>query len=149
MSLAEIAAVAAILGNGTNIVDKIYTRFFERKTGTPVPADHLPENSLVISNDPAQCALVVTKGGRELSKVTYDQLEKRLSAADFEYITFREGIMKQLYEQWKAGYAELPTEMDPIRKKQLEQRIDGVTNNLGRELDIVLGFISKDWSCTR
>jgi hypothetical protein len=143
MVLAEVAAVAGILGNAANIIDKIYGRFFERKTGKPPPAGLEPEHSGLIRNDPAQGALVVTHRGTEWARVTYDELGQRLSSQDMRHIKTREKVMNQLYEQWEATYPTLATEMNPIRKKQLEQQLDEVTDSLGKELDKVLGFITK------
>jgi hypothetical protein len=92
MPLAEIAAVAGILGNATNIIDKIFSRFFERKTGQAPPQGHLPENSSIIVNKPGEEALVITSHGNEQQKVTYDQLAQKLSAADLQYIKTRERV---------------------------------------------------------
>lgn len=141
--LAEAAAVASVLGNAVNIIDKIYSRFFERKTGMEPPDELKPEHSAVIKNSETESALVLSKGGRELSKVTFDELAERLSNNDMEYIKTREVVMSRLYEQWEAAYPTLVTEMDPIRKTQLKQRIDELTDQLGKELDSILTFVAK------
>lgn len=141
--LAEAAAIASILGNATNIIDKIYDRFFKRKTGNPPPEGLKPEHSAVIKNDPSQSALVLTLQGAQCDKVTYDELGQRLSHQDMRYIQTRERVMKQLYEQWEAAYPTLATEIDPIRKKQLDQRLDEITDDLGKELDRILEFVTN------
>jgi hypothetical protein len=142
--LAEIAAAASILGNATNIIDKIFSRFFEGKTGTSPSEGLKPEHSAVIVNDPAQRALVLSQGGLERARVTYSELGERLSSEEIRYINTRESVMNQLYEQWDAGYRTLATEMDPIRKTQLKQRLDDLAKNeLGKEVNSVLGFINK------
>ena len=87
--------------------------------------------------------MVITSHGNERQKVTYDQLAQKLSAADLQYIKTRERVMDMLYRQWESGYLAIPPEMDPIRRAQLEQRLDGVTGDLGRELGIILGFVEK------
>ena len=51
--------------------------------------------------------------------------------------------MELLSEQWDEAYPTLVTEMNPIRKKQLEQQLDELTDKLGKELAKVLGFIAK------
>jgi hypothetical protein len=143
MVLAEIGVVAGILGNGTNIIDKIYTRFFEMKTGQTAAHGVTTNFSEVIRNDPAQGALVRESHGRIVQKVTYDELAQRLKQGDRRYIQTREKVMMLLYDQWEAAYPELATETNPIRKKQLRQQLDGVTGDLAKELDAVLDFIAK------
>ena len=116
MVLVEVAAVAGILGNATNIIDKIYNRFIEMKTGAPPREGLKPEHSVLIKDDPNRSALILSRDGNEVGKVTYEELGQRLNVSDMRYIRTRENVMNQLYEQWEAAYPTLATEMDPIRK---------------------------------
>lgn len=141
--LAEAAAAASVLGNAANIADKIYSRFFEKKTGAEPPDQLKPEHSTVIKNDETQSALVVSQSGRECARVTYDELAERLSTQEMKYIKTRESVMTGLYKQWEFAYPTLATEMDPIRKVQLTQRLDEVRTALGKEVGNVLSFITK------
>jgi len=143
--IAEIAAVAGILGNAANIIDKIYGRFFERKEGKPPPAGLSPdaEYSTVIRDAPGQKALVSKNKQGQVDKVTYEELAQRLTPEDMRFIKTHEKTMTSYYEQWEAAYPTLALEDDPIRRKRLEQRLDQVLDALAKELAAILGFIEK------
>jgi hypothetical protein len=143
ISLPEAASVAAILSNATGIVDKIYGRFFEVKKGSPPPHEFDPARSAVIENHPDRGALVESQNGVEISKVTYPELSQRLAPDDLRYIKARENTMELLFQQWEGAYPALALESDPLRKVQQQQRLKGVTDDLGRELGSVLDFIEN------
>lgn len=141
--LLEAAQVATVLGHATGIIDKIYSRFFEVKTGSPPSSGLLPEHAAIIRNDPDQEAIVSLWQGNDVARVTYSELGQRLSAADIRYIQAREKIMSQLYDQWEAAELALVTETDPIRAVKVKQQSAGVTDDLGKQLSSVLGFLEK------
>jgi hypothetical protein len=141
ISLLEAGTVAAILGNATGIVDKIYGRFFEVKKGSPPTHEFDPNQSAVIKNHPDRGALVQGQRGVEYSKVTYEELSVRLAPDDLRYIKVREKTMELLYQQWEGAQPALAMESDSIRKVQLQQREKSVTDDLGRELSAILNFI--------
>ena len=143
ISLPDAASVAAILSNATSIVDKIYGRFFQLKSGSPPPHEFDPARSAVIENHPESGALVLTQAGAEYSKVTYQELCQRLAPDDLRYIKVREKTMELLFQQWEGAHPDLAMESDPIRKVQLQQRLKSVTDDLGRELSSVLDFIEN------
>jgi hypothetical protein len=143
ITLSEAASVATILSNATGIVDKIYGRFFEMKKGSSPPHALDPAQSPVFENNPASGALVLNIHGAEISKVTYAELSQRLAPNDLRYIKAREEVMDLLFQQWEGAYPTLALESDPIRKVQLQQRLQHVTDDLGRELGSVLDFIQN------
>jgi hypothetical protein len=51
--------------------------------------------------------------------------------------------MELLFQQWEGAYPALALESDPLRKVQQQQRLKGVTDDLGRELGSVLDFIEN------
>jgi hypothetical protein len=96
-----------------------------------------------VDDAPDKNALVSKNKQRQVGKVKYEVMAQRLTPEDMRYITAHEKTMTSYYEQWEAAYPTLALEVDPIRKKQLEQRLDQVLDALAKELAIILGFIEK------
>jgi hypothetical protein len=136
--------IASILGNATNIVDKIYDRFFKVKSGKEPPPGLQPQHSAIIRDDPQRNALVSQTRGQEVQTVKYEELATKLQPSDLSYIRAREQAMEQHMAIWERVYPTIPLEMDQIRTVQLELQLKQHTDSLGKELAAILDFLATE-----
>jgi hypothetical protein len=140
IDLLTATQIAGILGNATNIVDKIYDRFFKIKSGKEPDSYLRPEHSAIIRDEPSQGALVSKMNGQEFQTLKYEELATKLEKSDFSYIKAREQAMEQHKAIWESVYPTLPLESG-VHKAQIELQLKQHTDALGKELAAILDFL--------
>jgi hypothetical protein len=102
------------------------------------------EYSYQISGTADRESLVTTFQGRELQRVTYNELATKLTSEDLDHIRILETSMNNYYEQWKGLYPTLALETNPEAKEQKERQIDSlIANGMGRDLGRIISFIER------
>jgi hypothetical protein len=141
IGLLEAAQIASVLGNATNIVDKLYNRFFEAR-GQPPPSEALTEHSAKIVDHPQQKAIVSAYKGNEVQRVTYEQLAHRLETSDFRFVKTKEQYLDNLMALYDGIHPQIAVS-SADEAARLRLRESQILTDMSSELGDILRFLEE------
>jgi hypothetical protein len=140
IGLLEVAQIATVLGNATNIVDKLYGRFFEA-SGRPPPGA-LTEHSAKIVDQPQQKAIVSAYKGNEVQRITYEQLAQRLEASDVRFVKTKEQYLDNLMALYDGIHPQIAvSSADEAARLKLKE--SQILRDMSGELGDILRFLEE------
>jgi hypothetical protein len=139
IELATAAAAAAMLSNSVSAVDKVYN-WWRARQGQKLASEGL-------SSDPKKQVLqyVSLTGAAQPAKVvmTYEELAKRLTPEDVNYIKAFETRMRHAMTQWEALNADLPL-ASAVERARIEANMENMKNkDICFSLKEIVGFIEN------
>jgi len=141
--MVDIATVTAAISAATGAVglfDKIADQV--QRFITKQPAPDVPREHRMRIEESGGDIVSRTRGGAELQRITAGDLQ-RLPEAQLRHITVLEKSMENHYRIWEKVYPDLATLDSPVQKARIEQQLEGIVRNMGKDLDGILSFLES------
>jgi hypothetical protein len=133
---AAISAATAAVGLFDKIADQVQ-RFITKQPEPDVPREH---RMRIEESDGDIVAR--TRGGAELQRITAADLQN-LPEAQLRHITVLERSMENQYKVWEKVYPDLALLDSPVQKARVEQQLEGVVRDMGKDLEGILSFLES------
>jgi hypothetical protein len=133
---AAISAATAAIGLFDKIADQVQ-RFITKQPEPAVPREHRmrieESDGDIVSR---------TRDGAELQRITARDLQN-LPEAELRHITVLERSMENHYKVWEKVYPDLALIDSPVQKAKVEQQLEGVIRDMGKDLESILSFLES------
>lgn len=133
---AAISAATAAVGLFDKIADQVQ-RFITKQPEPAVPREHRmrieESDGDIVSR---------TRGGAELQRITVDDLQN-LPMAELRHVTVLESSMENHYKVWEKVYPNLALVDSPVQKARIEQQMEGIVRDMGKDLESILSFLES------
>lgn len=133
---AAISAATAAVGLFDKMADQVQ-RFITKQPEPDVPREHRmrieESNGDIVSQ---------TRAGVELQRITPADLQN-LPEAQLRHVSVLERSMENHYRIWERVYPELALVDNPVQKGRIEQQLEGVIRDMGKDLEGILSFLES------
>jgi hypothetical protein len=138
-----LEGVSSVLGIGDKILGQMQSIGGKGTKTVPerTPASGIPDYNSKITLSKDGQSLEHREGSYTVGKISYQDVMGRLSTTDVMFIQTHEKSMEANYFIWAAVYPTLATEVDPVRKAQIEQQLTQIKTKMADDLNEILIFV--------
>ena len=145
IDLATAAIIAKLTSDAVGVIDKVFRGYFDVVKKKEPTASNVPPPDYAFVDRPNEKAFVAQsrETGVADQAVTYEELSKKLSGGDKEYIETLNRAMKNYERQWLSAYEQrsMASGMDIGKMDaQLEYLAKQISDPLIKVLDFVAGM---------
>jgi len=138
--LPTISAIIAALTGSVGLIDRVTDTYLKfRGTQTGVPKEHRAK--IVAGSDGT--SLVRLEHGREVERVTYEELTRKLNSGDLSYVRALESSMNTHKQIWESALPSLASEINPVAKAKVQVQLDAIAGDMEKDLLQILDFVTR------